>query len=268
MAVIAAVFAAVAVLCWLPGSRGRLRRLGAAQPVPSSVLAPAAGGAVIAVALLAVAWVFWGLRGLGWAVALVASGGTLAGLVWRAVRRRSARTARREVTRAARLLAGQLRIGQVQSVAVVDAASDCIALESAAAAVAIGADVPTALRRAAERPGQAGLASLAAAWELSQHSGAPIADSVDRVADELDASEAIFAAVAVEVTGARTTGHVMAVLPFVGLGLGYVGGGDPVSFLMGHPLGEILFVIGVLLAVAGVWWLEKLADVESALEAA
>lgn len=260
MVLLASVLAGVAVGLAVPG-RGatQLARLASVPAAPRRLRGPVFG-AVIAGVIASVAFGVGGLYALGWTIAGLAVAATVIGLVWRGVGQRRARIASREVARAARMLAGQLRIGQVPAVALADAASDCPVLARAAMAAQVGGDVVMALSASAARPGCAGLVEVAAAWRLSEASGAPIADIIERTAQGLRERESAEAAVAIEIAGARTTGRVMAVLPLAGLGLGYASGSDPVRFLTAEPLGEALFVVGVLLAVAGVWWMERMAD--------
>lgn len=250
------------VLVWLlvpgPGHRqlGRLDVVPGAKSLPRSW----AWGAGITVFLFALIAIIGGPRATVWALALAVTGVTLAGLLRRDLGARRQRAAAREVARASRMFASQLRIGQVPVVALAEVAAECSVLRPAAETARIGGDVAGALRRLADQPGRLGLTQLAAAWQLSGDSGAPIADAADRVAEGLREEEATAASVAVEVAGARTTGRIMALLPLAGLGLGYLAGGDPVRYIATTWLGQTLFVAGVALAAAGAWWLEWLAD--------
>ena len=65
--------------------------------------------------------------------------------------------------------------------------------------------------------------------------------------------------VSAELAAPRSTGKVMAVLPLVGIGLGYLLGGRPLSWLVAGPLGWACLLLGLLLAAAGVLWIERLA---------
>ena len=51
----------------------------------------------------------------------------------------------------------------------------------------------------------------------------------------------------------------MAVLPLVGIGLGYALGGDPLGFLLAQPAGWVCLNVGVALVCAGVWWIDAIA---------
>lgn len=166
---------------------------------------------------------------------------------------------RQDVSRAARVLSGQLRIGQVPTTALQSAASDCPPLERAAATLAIGGDAAVALRDVARQPGHEGLATLAMAWELSERSGAPIASLSRQVSDGLRAQDETRTQVDAELSGPRASGRLLAALPLLGLGMGRLAGGDPFHFLAGTLPGHACVLGGVLLACAGVLWTEHLA---------
>ena len=149
-------------------------------------------------------------------------------------------SAAEECARAARILASLLRAGQIPTAALREAAADCPVLEPAAAAAAIGADVPRTLEAAASRPGQDGMRSVAAAWRVSERSGAPVAECLARVAENLRRQRQLQAVVEAELAAARASGRIMAALPFLAAGLG--------------------FAAGVTLTASGVLWIDRLAQ--------
>lgn len=87
-----------------------------------------------------------------------------------------------------------------------------------------------------------------------------MAATLEAVADGMASDDAVRTVVAGELAGPRATGKLMAVLPLVGLALGYALGGDPVRFLLGGLLGWCCLVGGALLAAVGVMWVEALAS--------
>ncbi len=167
---------------------------------------------------------------------------------------------RHDVARACRVLAAQLRIGQVPAVALRSAALDCPPLERAAAAQAIGGDVVTALHQVEARPGHEGLGDLAMAWALADRTGAPLAHLATRVSESLRTVDTHRSAVSAELSAPRASGRILAVLPAAGLMLGVVVGGDPLDFLAFTLAGRSCLLGGVLLAAGGVLWTEHLAD--------
>lgn len=204
-------------------------------------------------------WVALGARGAGWLVIVTIVAGTVAHLVrgWR--RRRAAVRRARETAQAARLLAGLLGSGQLPVAALAEAAVESPALRGAAMAARLGADVPLALRSAASRPGQEGLATVAAAWQVSTRSGAPIADVLAGVAEALRAEERLQSTIDAELAAARSSGRIMAGLPLGAAGLGLLVGVDSLGFLLGGGWGQVALGLGVALTAVGVVWIDRLA---------
>ena len=233
----------------VPGDHGWRRRLslvaGAAVPV-------VAGG------LLA------GARGVVVAAALVVAGGTVLRLVVLQARDRRAVRAQSDVARACGVLASYVRVGQVPAEALVLVAADCPVLAEAAAVQQIGGDVPGTLRVRAAQPGHGGLLDLARAWQVTSSSGAPMAPALEEVAAGLASDESLRSVVSAELAAPRSTGKLMAVLPLVGVALGYLLGGRPLEWLVAGPIGWGCLLLGLLLAAAGVLWIEGLARVAAA----
>lgn len=203
--------------------------------------------------------VVFGARWLGWAVAAFVAGGTL---WW--VLRSSLLAARRrhredETASAATTLSLLLRSGHLPGEALAETAVDSPGLAPAAAAAAVGGDVGAALDRLADEPGRRGLARVAAAWRVSLRTGAPVAGLLAQVAASLRRDREVGDLVEAELSSARASSRIMAALPFVAIGLGTVVGADPVGFLFGSPVGEVLFVAGMCLAALGVLWTDRLA---------
>ncbi|MGD7705124.1 type II secretion system F family protein [Microlunatus sp. Y2014] len=201
-------------------------------------------------------------RGLALALALLAvtwTGGRLLRQWW------AGRAADRQadaIGHACQVLAGQVRIGQVPATALTVAAEDCPVLAEAAAVQRLGGDVPASWRRTATRPGCGGLLQLARAWEVSRRTGAELAPALERVATNLEQERRIDVLVAGELAAPRATAKLLGVLPAMGVVIGLALGGDPVDFLTSHPVGQACLVAGVLLACAGVLWVDRLARTE------
>ncbi len=175
--------------------------------------------------------------------------------------RRVAARRRLEVARACAAIASQVRVGRVPSEALAAAADDWPVLVAAHQSQLLGGGVPETLLAHARQPGCGGLADLARAWQLALDTGAPMAVALDQVALSLRRDESLQRTVAAELAGPRATGKVMAVLPLGGIGMGYLLGGSPIQFLVEGPLGWACLLGGVLLACAGVLWVDRLARV-------
>lgn len=237
-----------------PPPRARLRRLD--QPVTRRSRRPWP----LWVALAAIAVIAGVLVGrLGYVVAAATVIGVVIELVRRARADRRAKSGRMQVTEAATTLALLQRAGMIPTVALREAASGNQCLGSAAAAGRLGIDITGALEKESRAPGREGLRSLVAAWQVSERTGAPIAEVIGRVADTLRQDQQVRAAVDAEMSAARISGRIMACLPIFGIALGSAVGANPLGFLTTHWAGEMLVLAGVLLSVAGIAWTERLS---------
>ncbi|WP_158600419.1 type II secretion system F family protein [Tessaracoccus antarcticus] len=237
-----------------PAERG-LARL---HPRPSrrsrgGVAFPALAGLVLLLTALL------GLRVAGWGVAGAAMAATASWVISGMRAQRNVVRERDETARAVRTVSLLLQSGQIPTRALEDAAADCVVLAPAALTGRLGGDVAAALREAGMLPGRDGLTRMAAAWCVSERTGAPIAAILTRVSETLRQERHLAAVVAAELAAARASGRVMALLPFVAIGLGVVVGADPLGFLFGSWLGEAVFVAGTLLAAVGVVWTENIS---------
>jgi tight adherence protein B len=182
---------------------------------------------------------------------------------WRqaiAARVRSAAGRRRsESCVALDLLAAELRAGILPQQALAALGDDVPVLRPAAVAAAHGGDVPEALRAGSREPGSAALQDLAAAWQVAERTGAPLAGVLDRVATAVRDDAEVEREVRSEAAPARATGRLMAVLPVLGLSLGAGLGADPVHVLTGTLPGAVCLALGVGLACTGVAWVDRIA---------
>lgn len=181
-------------------------------------------------------------------------------VVLRGRRRRRTRQSRREVAQACSILAAQVRIGQPPLVALRSAAEDCAVLRPALATAELGGDVAGRWLDQSREPGRAGLADLARAWQLSTATGSGMAEALEDVSAAMVADESLSLVIGSEAAGPRASGKVMAALPLVGVGLGYLIGGDPIDFLINSAAGWGCLIAGAVLAAVGVLWMEQVAD--------
>lgn len=265
MTLLAAGCLVVATVILLPaGAWSRLARLEPARPRFRSdrnwgrwwLVA----GVVVATAL---GLVFGGSGGatVGLSVAVLAGTGTS---LWLIQRRRAAAERRAEqIAEASQLLAGLLRVGHVPASALRLAATESEVFAEAVAAQQVGGSVASTWQRQSTQPGGEGLAQLAAAWVVCEHSGASLTDTLDALAKHLEDSHKINRMVAAELSAPKATGRMLAALPFAGLALGFAIGGNPVDFLLSSLFGQFCLVTGVVLACAGVWWIERIAAAAS-----
>lgn len=246
---------------WL--SVGPPRRV-VAQPGSSAVTAavPAQTRTAWTWALGALVVVTLASSGVSFVAMLVATGVVVVvvRLRGRVRRRAEARHRHNEVAGACEALASELTSGTAASLAIERVAVEYAVLAAVASHARLGGDVVTALRAAATQPGADGLRDLAAAWSVSTRSGASQAVVLDRVAESLRARDDLLREVDAALGSPRATARLLAVLPLLALGLGVALGGDPLGFLLGGGLGSWCLAVGAGLAVAGVLWVERLAE--------
>jgi tight adherence protein B len=99
-----------------------------------------------------------------------------------------------------------------------------------------------------------------AAWGLSERTGAPIADLVERIEKDARATDRASASAAAQAAGARATAWLLAALPVGGIALGYSIGADPLAVLLHTRIGAACAVGAVTLQVAGLVWADRLAS--------
>jgi tight adherence protein B len=259
-AALAVAAAAAGLACWLAlpppvTARGRVVR----SSLVRTVLRPGPGSLVALTAVMAGLLVV--LDGTRLALGLV----LLAGAAAAAVLARRARAARRAAARRAAVvevceaLAGELRAG-LPFVAALEHCLDLWSdLEPVVAAARLGADVPAALRRLARSPGAEGLADVAAAWQVSQRSGAGLAAALAQVARTARARQATRLLVQGELASAQATARLVAGLPLASLAMSAGIGGHPWHFLLGTPVGVACLAGGVAFAFAGLLWIDRIA---------
>ncbi len=251
----AVLIAAAALACVRAPGRVR-RRLRAVHGVPSAsrrwrgpTIRPGRWTALtVAAAAAAVGGVLGGL------VAAVLTGAYAALAARALVRRSAARTTLRRRDAAVDALAGlaaDLRAGAAPAPAF-------------AAAIArlggTGADAVAEARALTADPAVGPVARrLAAAYELAERVGAPLADVCERADGDLRAEYRAAAHAAAQAAGTRATAVLLAALPLAGLALGYGLGADPLDVLLHTPLGAGCALGALALQVGGLAWTDRLA---------
>lgn len=224
--------------------RSRLLQILCAGAVAASVVKVTAGRPHL---------VILGLTGvaLAWSVATLVRRG----------RSRRLRLARRaHVVSMCDALVAELESGQPPAAAVDAVAREWTELAPVRDAARLGGDVPSALRALSKRPGGEPLTSVAAAWEVASRSGAGLAGVLQRLSGVLRTDEDVRREVAANLAAPRATATMLAVLPVFGVGLGTALGADPLGVLFGTLPGALCLSAGSALAVAGLFWVERIVD--------
>jgi tight adherence protein B len=157
---------------------------------------------------------------------------------------------------------GELRAGLQPLQALLAAAGSTGGLgdsESAVLAAArFGGDVPDALRKAAREPGADGLVGLGACWRVAVDGGAGLAAGLERLESALRAERDQREGLRAQLAGAWATVAVLALLPVLGLLMGWAMGADPLHVLLHTPAGLACLAVGGLLEGVGLWWAARI----------
>ena len=242
---------------WLVGLR---LGTGGANSVRSANLIRRWSPAALAAAAVAAVLV------VGGSLPHLVAGFTAVGVLWAWMRlRRNARDNNvrklrgQQVAEIVDSLAAELGAGILAGQALQHIAGDMAILDGAASASRMGGDVAGALRLAAMQPGAEGFEELAAAWEVSERSGAPMARVLDRLGDGIRDEREAQREVMSGLGPAKATARLMAVLPVFGLGMGLSMGARPIDVLLNTGLGSMCLAGGSALACAGVLWVDQIA---------
>jgi tight adherence protein B len=176
------------------------------------------------------------------------------------------RTLREDSIAAIAALAAELRAGATPSQAfivsggVVSGGSSSVWPHTHAAALHHGDIAAALLADAQESPQLSPLRQLNACLRVGIHSGSGLATSVSRLAQSLREAQETRYQLEAELAGPRATARMLAFLPVVGIGLGYLMGAQPLTWLISSPLGWVTLVTGIGLTTLGVWWTSVIAS--------
>ena len=203
-------------------------------------------------------------RGAAVGVAAGAVAAVVATSIGRAAGRRAEAARDRDLSAALRLLRAELDIGsapdQAFSAAAAVAGMLRPAFEAAAHAARHGDDIVSAMSGAADVGASAELLLIGRAWQLAEVTGAPLADVLGRIDDDVAARRAQTRAVGAALAGPRSSAALLAALPALGVALGAAMGAHPIAVLFGSAHGHVLLCAGVLLDVAGVVWTARISS--------
>ncbi|CAN5197380.1 hypothetical protein BH09ACT10_BH09ACT10_07900 [soil metagenome] len=166
---------------------------------------------------------------------------------------------RAETSEALDALIAELAAGTPASIVLSNLTDDWPVLAPAASAARLGGDVPSAMRYAARRPGAESLTALAAAWEVSERSGASQTLVLERLGDALLDQREVRREVLALLGPTRATARLLAVLPILGIALGSGMGSSPLHILSSTFAGAVCLAVGSAFACTGLVWVERIA---------
>ncbi len=99
---------------------------------------------------------------------------------------------------------------------------------------------------------------LISSWSLSARYGVPWASLIEAVSVDLAERVRANSLRSAQVAGPRVSGYVLAVMPLLGVLLGWGMGANPVHVLLGTGIGHLLLMIGCALICAGLSWTARI----------
>lgn len=117
---------------------------------------------------------------------------------------------------------------------------------------------PAAVFAAGRQTAHLRSAAVAAVWTVSERTGAPAAAVLDRVEQDLRATDRAHREVTAQLAGARSTAALLAVLPLLGIGLGAAMGARPLHVLFGSGGGQVALLVGAGLDALGLLWTARI----------
>ena len=133
-------------------------------------------------------------------------------------------------------------------------------VEGLEAAAGAGLPASAAWAELATRTGSRPVGFVAGAWRLSEVTGAPLAEAVERAAEALRDARSRQRRVAVAVAGPRATVFVLTALPLTGPLFGLACGLSPLELYLGSPLASVSAGAGLVLLLLGRLWCRHLVQ--------
>ncbi|WBT09045.1 hypothetical protein PAB09_01475 [Corynebacterium sp. SCR221107] len=168
------------------------------------------------------------------------------------------------VATAMAIIAGELRAGAQVGHSIERAGTEledtnaavATALLVAARTALAGGDGAASLSRSGEAIPELG--TLARAWSVAHAHGISQLEMVEQARRRIDKATSQARKTQAKMQGAQVTAAILAVMPIFGIGMGFAMGVNVPAFLLTHPLGGILLVMGVGLECAGLLVSEKI----------
>jgi tight adherence protein B len=104
------------------------------------------------------------------------------------------------------------------------------------------------------------LVNCANLLEISSSSGSSIHDALTQISQSLINRRKQEQLISTELASTKATVFVLAGLPIMGAGMGLMLGTDSISWLLGTTAGRTCLVLGVILELAGWFWIKRLLN--------
>jgi tight adherence protein B len=155
-------------------------------------------------------------------------------------------------------LVAELQAGLPPRTALTRAAEDQAQLcPRTLAAARFGGDVVEAMRADADTAPL--LRTVAAAWQVGENSGAGLVIALGTLLASARTSEDVRRQLAAQLAAPKATARMLTALPLIGLLMGLLLGGDPLSWLLSTAPGLVCLFGGVALTSLGAWWTHRIA---------
>lgn len=176
--------------------------------------------------------------------------------------RRRSLDPRRRFTVALRALGSELTAGSTPATALERAAGDPPIWPRALAAARFGESVERGLIHDAQEAPELGnqFRQLAACWHIGSEQGAGLATGVERLALSVQSQFELRSVLHSELAAPRATARMLALLPIVGISMGYLLGADPVAWFLGSSVGGVVLVSAVALTLLGFGWTRRIVS--------
>lgn len=159
-----------------------------------------------------------------------------------------------------RALAAELHSGRTPNDALESAAGTPPMWPHALVAARLGESVATGLAKdASENPQLSGtLHQMAACWSVGVAYGSGLAASVERLALSAREQHEVTSTLRGELASSKATARMLAVLPLLGIAMGYLLGADPIGWFLSSPVGLGLLAVAMLLTGVGIQWTRRI----------
>ncbi|MCC5830381.1 MAG: type II secretion system F family protein [Phycisphaeraceae bacterium] len=127
---------------------------------------------------------------------------------------------------------------------------------------AMGMDLNQAMRSAANRIGLQNYRLLFTAIEMHRLRGGDAAESLDRIAESIREIQRLEGKLDAVTAQGRSQARMMAMMPFVVVGVLLIITPDDTRMLFTEPTGRLLLLLVVGLIFAGFWWIRNIMSVD------